>query len=259
MADGSRVFICTLRRHKGLRYCEGKVRTTELYDTVRIVMGDVKSDQPPAGRPRDPRLDAAIIDATVTILTECGYNEMSLAAVADRAETTTAAIYRRYGSKSELVTKAVFRTDGDDVVADTGDLEADLATMIRWSVEKLQRPAALAAIIGLLGESKSERKKNVVESRSATQLTAERLERAKAAGELRSDVDAELLASLIDGPVLHVVLGGMATPIDDAWIAQLVQVVLNGARADAPRTVPTIRHPKSRTHTTPKTRKVTSL
>ena len=222
-------------------------------------MGDVKNDQSSAGRPRDPRLDAAIVDATVELLTERGYNELSLAAVAERAETTTAAIYRRYGSKSELVTKAVFRTDGDDVVADTGDLEADLATMIRWSVEKLQRPAALAAIIGLLGESKSERKKNVVESRSATQLTAERLERAKAAGELRSDVDAELLASLIDGPVLHVVLGGMATPIDDAWIAQLVQVVLNGARTDAPRTAPTTRHSKSRTYTTPKTRKVTSL
>ena len=222
-------------------------------------MGENADEQTSAGRPRDPRLDAAIIDATVDLLTERGYNELSLAAVAERAETTTAAIYRRYGSKSELVTKAVFRTDGDDVVADTGDLEADLATMIRWSVEKLQRPAALAAIIGLLGESKSERKKNVVESRSATQLTAERLERAKTAGELRSDVDAELLASLIDGPVLHVVLGGMTTPIDDSWIAQLVQVVLNGARTDAPRTAPTTRHSKSRTHTTPKTRKVTSL
>ena len=222
-------------------------------------MGESANEQTSAGRPRDPRLDAAIIDATVDLLTERGYNELSLAAVAERAETTTAAIYRRYGSKSELVTKAVFRTDGDDVVADTGDLEADLATMIRWSVEKLQRPAALAAIIGLLGESKSERKKNVVESRSATQLTAERLERAKTAGELRSDVDAELLASLIDGPVLHVVLGGMTTPIDDSWIAQLVQVVLNGARTDAPRTAPTTRHSKSRTHTTPKTRKVTSL
>lgn len=221
-------------------------------------MGENTNEQISAGRPRDPRLDAAIIDATVDLLTERGYNELSLAAVAERAETTTAAIYRRYGSKSELVTKAVFRTDGDDVVADTGDLEADLATMIRWSVEKLQRPAALAAIIGLLGESKSERKKNVVESRSATKLTTDRLERAKAAGELRSDVDAELLASLIDGPVLHVVLGGMTTLIDDAWIAQLVQVVLNGARSNAPRAIPTTRHPKSRTHTSPKTRKVTS-
>lgn len=221
-------------------------------------MGENSDEQTSAGRPRDPRLDAAIIDATIDLLTERGYNEVSLAAVAERAGTTTAAIYRRYGSKSELVTKAVFRTDGDDVVADTGDLESDLATMIRWTVEKLQRPAALAAIIGLLGESRSERRKNASESRSASQLTAARLERAKEAGELRSDVDTALVASLIDGPVLHVVLGGMANPIDDEWIAQLVRVILDGARAGESRGAGTARHPRSRSHTTPKTRKVTS-
>ena len=228
-----------------------------LYDTVRIVMGDVSSDQSPAGRPRDPRLDAAIIDATVAILTERGYNELSLAAVADRAETTTAAIYRRYGSKSELVAKAVFRTDGDDVVADTGDVAADLATMIGWSVEKLQHPAALAAIIGLLGESKPERKKSVAQSSAASRLTAERLERAKATGDLRADVDTSVLASLIDGPVLHAVLGGMAQQIDEEWIAQLVNVVLNGAVPDATTMKSSARHTKSQTHTKTKNRKVT--
>ena len=221
-------------------------------------MGDITNERTSAGRPRDPRLDAAIIDSTIELLTDRGYNELSLAAVADRAGTTTAAIYRRYGSKSELVTKAVFRTDGDDVVADTGDLEADLTTMIRWTVEKLQRPAALAAIIGLLGESRSERRKNAAQSRSASRITAERLERAKDAGELRSDVDASVLASLIDGPVLHVVLGGMANPIDDAWIAQLVRVVLDGARATEASPAGGTRHPRSRTRTTSKKRKVTS-
>ena len=232
------------------------VQTTKHSDTVRIVMGDVKNDQSSAGRPRDPRLDAAIVDATVELLTERGYNELSLAAIAERAETTTAAIYRRYGSKSELVTKAVFRTDGDDVVADTGDLEADLTTMIRWSVEKLQRPAALAAIIGLLGESKPERKKSVAQSSAASQQTAERLDRAKATGELRADVDTSVLASLIDGPVLHAVLGGMAQQIDDEWIAQLVNVVLNGARPDAANVKTSGRHAKSQTHTNSMNRKV---
>jgi len=221
-------------------------------------MGDAKSDQSPAGRPRDPRLDAAIIDATVAILTERGYNELSLAAVADRAETTTAAIYRRYGSKSELVAKAVFRTDGDDVVADTGDVAADLATMIGWSVEKLQHPAALSAIVGLLGESKPERKKSIAQSSAASRLTAERLDQAILTGELRADVDTSVLASLIDGPVLHAVLGGMPQQIDDEWIAQLVNVVLNGARPEATTVKSSGRHAKSHTHTNSMNRKVTS-
>ena len=219
-------------------------------------MGDRKSDQHLAGRPRDPRLDAAIIDATVKILAERGYNGLSLAAVAEQAETTTAAIYRRYGSKSELVAKAVFRTDGNDVVADTGDVAADLATMIGWTVEKLRHPAALAAIIGLLGESKSERRKGVAQSSTASRLTADRLERAKATGEVRAEVDASVLASLIDGPVLHAVLGGMAQQIDDEWIAQLVDVVLNGARPAPVAANPSRRHANPGIQTKSKTRKV---
>jgi AcrR family transcriptional regulator len=195
------------------------------------------------GRPRDPRLDAAIVAATVNLLEARGYNGLSLAAVAERAGTTTAAIYRRFGSKSELVTRAVFRTDGDDVVAETDDLAADLETMIRWSVEKLSRPAALAAIAGLLGAPKPSRVERAADAASASLLVVERLDRAKALGDIRPDVDTRVLAAMIDGPVLHAVLGGMADPIDDEWIHGLVSVVLHGAaphsdaRSSQPRKV----------------------
>ncbi len=183
---------------------------------------------PKVGRPRDTRLDAAIVAATVALLEERGYSDVSLAAIAERAGTTTAAIYRRWGSKSELVARAVFRTDGDDVVADTGDLAADLATMVRWAVDKICRPAALAAIAGLISESRGDRRDRAADAATASQLVAERLERAKAGGELRADVDTSVLTALIDGPVLHAAFGGMRG-IDDAWIAQLVRVVLEGA------------------------------
>ena len=185
-------------------------------------------EQAKGGRPRDARLDAAIVRATIELLEERGYGDLSLAAIAERAGTTTAAIYRRWGSKSELVARAVFRTDGDDVVADTGDLAADLETMVRWAVDKIYRPAALAAIAGLISESRGDRRERVADAAGASRLVSERLDRAKAAGELRSDVDTSVLTALIDGPVLHAALGGM-TGVDDAWIAQLVRVVLEGA------------------------------
>jgi AcrR family transcriptional regulator len=198
---------------------------------MRIGMGGTTGGTAPrAGRPRDPRLDEAIVAATVELLTERGYHDTTLAAVAARAGTTTAAIYRRWSSKSELVAKAVFRTDGDDVVADTGDIAADLATMVRWSVEKLARPAALAAIAGLLGEPRDDRRDRVADASVAVDLTTERLRRAQADGELRADVDPEVLASLIDGPVMHAVLSGTADRVDERWIADLVAVVLDGAR-----------------------------
>ena len=114
-------------------------------------------EAPHPGRPRHPRLNAAMVQATLELLTERGYNDLSLAAVADRAGTTTTALYRRWGSKAALVMDAVLRTDGDDVVAESGDISADLARMIRWSVEKICRPVALAAVVGMLGESLDER------------------------------------------------------------------------------------------------------
>jgi AcrR family transcriptional regulator len=181
------------------------------------------------GRPRDQRLDAAIVDATIALLAERGYRALSLSAIAERAGTTTAAIYRRWSSTSELVAHAVFRTDGDDVVAETDDLAADLETMVRWSVEKICHPAGLAAIAGLMSEPREERRARTVEAAGAARQVVERLERAQQRGELRSDVDAEVLAALIDGPVLHAAFAGPAG-VDDEWIAQLVRVVLDGAR-----------------------------
>jgi AcrR family transcriptional regulator len=182
------------------------------------------------GRPRDRRLDTAIVDATVALLGERGYHDLALTAVAERANTTTAAIYRRWGSKSDLVMDAVFRTTGDDVVADTGDLEADLVTMVRWSVEKICRPAALAALAGLLSESTPERSARAGDAATAADRTVERLRVAQAAGELRADVDPGVLGALIAGPVLQMTMRGAADEIDDAWIADLVTVVLDGAR-----------------------------
>lgn len=217
-------------------------------------MGGTLATEPRAGRPRDARLDAAIVEATVQLLEERGYSGLSLVAVADRAETTTAAIYRRWASKSELVSHAVFRTDGDDVVADSGDLAADLETMVRWSVDKIYRPAALAAIAGLLSEPRADRRERASEAASASRLVTERLERAKAAGELRADVDTSVLTALIDGPVLHAVLSGI-TGVDDAWISDLVRVVLDGAR---PAPTPTSRRrPPARARTRPAPNEVT--
>src|SRR5271165_207202 len=103
---------------------------------------------PRAGRPRDPRLQEAIIRATLDLITERGYTGLSFKAVAERAGTTTPAIYRRWSSKADLVLDVVFRTDVPDLVADTGDLEADVRMMIRKTLEVLGNPIGRAALGG---------------------------------------------------------------------------------------------------------------
>ncbi|HWT49352.1 MAG TPA: helix-turn-helix domain-containing protein, partial [Mycobacterium sp.] len=44
------------------------------------------------GRPRDPRIDGAVLRATVELLAETGYPGLSVAAIAERAGTSKPAI-----------------------------------------------------------------------------------------------------------------------------------------------------------------------
>ena len=67
----------------------------------------------------------------------------------------------------------------------------------------------------------------------ATSGVRDRLERARAAGDLRVDVDTRVLATMIAGPVIQASMTGDAGKVDSAWIASVVSIVLDGAR---PRT-----------------------
>ena len=54
----------------------------------------------PAGRPRNPELDAAILAAAEQQLREAGYAGMSMESVATVAGTTVPAVRRRFSSKA---------------------------------------------------------------------------------------------------------------------------------------------------------------
>lgn len=62
---------------------------------------------PRLGRPRDPRLDTAIVDATLQLLAEGGYGAVTMEAVAALAGVGKATLYRRYAGKDQLVLESV--------------------------------------------------------------------------------------------------------------------------------------------------------
>lgn len=59
------------------------------------------------GRPRDPKLDAAILDATLRVLADGGYTALTIEAVAALAGVGKATVYRRFPGKEQLVVEAV--------------------------------------------------------------------------------------------------------------------------------------------------------
>ena len=168
--------------------------------------------------------------ATVELLEANGYDDLTLAAVAERANTTTAAIYRRWTSKADLVVQAVFRTQGPDVVADTGDAEADVRSMVGWTVDKMCRPAGFAALAGLLGESGSGRAAHRGAVHDVWGRVSDRLARAQRDGQIRSDVDPDVLVSLVSGPVVIAALSIGQGRIDADWVDALVSVLFDGIR-----------------------------
>jgi AcrR family transcriptional regulator len=61
----------------------------------------------PPGRPRDPRLGAAILTAAEQQLGERGYARMSMESVASAAGTTVPSLRRRYRGKPELIAAVI--------------------------------------------------------------------------------------------------------------------------------------------------------
>src|SRR3954470_15911636 len=104
------------------------------------------------GRPRDPRVDDAVRAATLELLVEEGYQATSIQAIARRAGVSAPTVYRRWANKAEVIEEAVFPAPFIEPTASTGNLQSDLATYCRGSIEHLGDPAVRAAIPGLLTE-----------------------------------------------------------------------------------------------------------
>lgn len=183
------------------------------------------------GRPRDPRIDAAVLDATVELLAVTGYPGLLVSAIARRAGTSKPAIYRRWPSKAHLVHEAVFPISAATDIPDTGSLRRDLREMICRTKDVLSTPAAKAALPGLIGEMAADPSLHSALLERFGGLIGgglnDLLAKASARGEIRPDVSAPELAEAVAGVTL---LGLLTRPaaLDDTWIDRTTTLLLTG-------------------------------
>ncbi|MGA2303982.1 MAG: TetR/AcrR family transcriptional regulator [Acidimicrobiales bacterium] len=102
------------------------------------------------GRPRDPKIEPAVLEATRQILAEEGFNAATVQEIARRSGTSAPSIYRRWPTRLALIEDAAFSTLTEIAVEATGDLRADLSRLIEGFHRSLGTPAARAAIPGLI-------------------------------------------------------------------------------------------------------------
>lgn len=158
-----------------------------------------------------------ILDATLEILDEVGYDLMTMDAVATRAKASKATLYRRWNGKPELVVAAILSRKGESVVPDTGTLRGDLLAAYCGS-GGLNDPLAqsvLSAVVTAMGrdpEFAEVYRRDFIGPKVAASCAI--YERARARGEVHPDTDVTLLAPALAGIVLHRVflLGEQATP-----------------------------------------------
>jgi AcrR family transcriptional regulator len=199
-------------------------------------VGAVRQSPARGGRPRDVRIDAAVLEATLATLDETGYGGLTLEQVARRAGTTKPAIYRRWPSRQRLVLAALGRRLGDARAPDTGCTLCDLDECLMLFVAAFRRMPA--GVIGALyADCAGDR---ALRAAFMTTLfdppraaVKETLDRAHARGDLRDDIDRDLILDLIGSLVHYRTLFGHARTTN-AEIERAVEALLQGIAEDYP-------------------------
>jgi AcrR family transcriptional regulator len=108
------------------------------------------------GRPRDDTRDAVILEAALDELTSCGYQGMTVDAVAARAKAGKASVYRRWPSKESLAVAAIQSLTSSqppsEGLPNTGTLRGDLLQLIRDSDTALSQKKVRVLAILAAGE-----------------------------------------------------------------------------------------------------------
>jgi AcrR family transcriptional regulator len=187
-------------------------------------------EQRPGGRAARVRAD--VLRCAAELLTEVGYDKMSVEEVASRAGVHKTTVYRRWPTKPELVADAASVHSADAVpIPDTGSLLEDLRLLAR----------SVAANIG--SEGGARRSRSVVAAAATSEeltksmqafwanrftSSAEIVERAIERGELPPTADANLIIETLVGPLwIRLLLTG--EPIDNDVADQVAEVVTAGA------------------------------
>ena len=161
----------------------------------------------PPGRPRSAQSHEAIVRATLEVLTEVGFERLTMEQVQRRAGVGKATIYRRWTSKAELVEEAIRFFSAELPVPDTGSLTEDYAIVARAALAIAEDRNAALLMPRLLSEVGHDAElhalftAHLVEPRRAVVRTM--LERARDRGEIREDVEIDLAIDMLVGPVIY--------------------------------------------------------
>ncbi|MEO7005546.1 MAG: TetR/AcrR family transcriptional regulator [Terrimesophilobacter sp.] len=181
------------------------------------------------GRPRDPDLDARILEAALRVYAAHGKAGFTVDLVAKTAVCSRPAVYARWPSREDLLLAAVRSFDARLNVVDEGSAYDQLISVAQQMLEGFSSTAGLATFRIVLDSRDDEGLRDEWEKINTVRLqsAAEVLERGVRRREWRADVaSTEFLRSLTGAAMLEGIYTHLAFPER-----------LTGARSEAERLV----------------------
>ena len=183
----------------------------------------------------------AILDAALTLCREEGYAKLSVEAIAARAGASKQTIYRWWPSKGAVLLEALEQeVAGSATVPDTGDVVADMRTVIGNLIRRHADPNFGPHVAALIAESQQDPALGLdaLERfvRGRRRPLVERLRRAQRLGQLPESLDPEAILEVVFGALYHRLLL-RSGPLDAAYGSFVVDVVFTGAAASTDRAI----------------------
>jgi len=180
---------------------------------------------------RSARVVEQVLTTTVELLGASGYGALRIDEVAATSGVNKTTIYRRWPTKSQLVTAALRHYRVPVPARDTGDLERDVTEMFVQSLSTvdLRLTRGLMRMI-LLEQHDPELEAIRLELREGSISARQgRFEIAVARGELPPHTDVTLLVSLLLSTIYSRLLGFVEPPSPEL-ISEIVRIMIAGAR-----------------------------
>jgi AcrR family transcriptional regulator len=189
----------------------------------------------PRGRPRDPGIDEIVLRAAIALLREGGYPACTIASAAERAAANKPSIYRRWSTRQALVIDALARQLPPIVDPDTGCTRCDFGEAFAMFAESFGRALPARVLAPLVADCASDPELHeqfmaalFLPLRAvASQILVRAIER----GDVRADVDLDLVVDLLSSTVYYRALFHHA-PLTPSLLEDAADLLLQGVATD---------------------------
>jgi AcrR family transcriptional regulator len=196
--------------------------------------GDESSRKRAPGRPRSEEARLSILRSTSRLLAKQGFSELTIEAVAAHAGVGKATVYRWWPDKAALVADAFASSTTHKLhFPDTGSLRKDMSGQMRQLIKifRSRRGRIVSAMLGA-GQSDSSliaafRERFLKPRRREAYAT---LRRGIQRGELRKNIDMDLLLDSLYGPIYMRFLIGH-DKLTPEFVEGLCELMLSGSSA----------------------------